>query len=387
MQLVLTARILFVLLAVSAVPASAADIVLRFGSVNTEGTAPYDQALVPIVRTIQQESGGRIEVALKPIGGYGKPADLFNMVERGDIEMAAAVQGYNPGRFPQSSVMELPFMFPNAVSGTEAIMSLYKEGLLSEDYASVKVLSLYTLPPYPIFTTGKKIQTVRDFRGLRMRTPSITVGLALAKLGAVPLGIPLNTIGDSIASGYVDAISYGFDSTTTTKGVGGKVLSDQLSVVIDAQLAAPALMVIMNRAKWDALPDDLKAILEKHGVELALTSARVRDAQEAVSKKKIQSDPRFTALNFSDEQRLELQRLTAPAVQEWKANMAKLGIDGDRLYKRAIELIQRKVAEHATGVIHQETTNHIVAIAKSFTNQSIRCKEQAGIFDCTASKH
>jgi len=159
-------------------------------------------------------------------------------------------------------------------------MSLYKEGLLSEDYASVKVLSLYTLPPYPIFTTGKKIQTVRDFRGLRIRTPSITVGLALAKLGAVPLGIPLNTIGDSIASGYVDAISYGFDSTTTTKGVGGKVLSDQLSVVIDAQLAAPTLMVIMNRAKWDALPDDLKAILEKHGVELALTSARVRDAQE-----------------------------------------------------------------------------------------------------------
>jgi TRAP-type transport system periplasmic protein len=345
MQLVLTARILFVLLAVSSAPASAADIVLRFGSINTEGTAPYDQALVPIVRAIEQESGGRIEVALKPIGGYGKPADLFNMVERGDIEMAATVQGYNPGRFPQSSVMELPFMFPNAVSGTDAIMSLYKEGLLSEDYASVKVLSLYMLPPYPIFTTGKKIQTVRDFRGLRMRTPSITVGLALAKLGAVPLGIPLNTIGDSIASGYVDAIAYGFDSATTTKGVGGKVLSDQLNVVIDAQLAAPALMVIMNRAKWDALPDDLKAILEKRGVELALTSARVRDAQEAVSKKKIQNDPRFTALNFSDEQRLELQRLTAPAVQEWKANMAKLGIDGDRLYKRAIELVQRyKVA-------------------------------------------
>jgi TRAP-type C4-dicarboxylate transport system substrate-binding protein len=345
MQLVPIARVLFVLLAVSSAPASAADIVLRFGSINTEGTVAYDQALVPIARAIEQESGGRIEVALKPIGGYGKPADLFNMVERGDIEMAATVQGYHPGRFPQSSVMELPFMFPNAVSGTEAIMSLYKEGLLSEDYASVKVLSLHMLPPYPIFTTGKKIQTVKDFRGLRMRTPSITVGLALAKLGAVPLGIPLNTIGDSIASGYVDAIAYGFDSTTTTKGVGGKVLSDQLSVVIDAQLAGPALMVIMNRARWDALPDDLKAILEKRGVELALTSARVRDAQEAVSKKKIQSDPRFTALNFSDEQRLELQRLTAPAVQEWKANMAKLGIDGDRLHKRAIELIQRyKVA-------------------------------------------
>ncbi len=339
------ACVVLVLFAVRSEPVHAADIVLRLGSINTEGTAPYDQALVPFVRAVEEESGGRIEIALKPIGGYGKPADLFNMVERGDIEMAATVQGYNPGRFPQSSVMELPFMFPNAVAGTEAMMSLYREGLLSDDYASVKVLSLYVLPPYPIFTTGKKIQSVRDFRGLRMRTPSITVGLALAKLGAVPLGIPLNTIGDSIASGYVDAIAYGWDSTTTTKGVGGKVLSDQLSVVIDAHLAAPALMMVMNRAKWEALPNDLKAILEKRGVDLAMTSARVREAQETITRKRLQSDPRFTALTFSDEQLAELQRVTAPAVQEWKVNMTKQGIDADRLYKRAIELIQRyKVA-------------------------------------------
>ena len=203
-------------------PASAAEVVLRFGSINTENTAPYDQVLVPFQKAVEEESEGRIEVALKPLGGYGKPAELFTMVEKGAIEMAASVQGYHPGRFPQSSVMELPFMFENSISGTSAMMSLYKEGLLDKDYASVKVLGLYVLPPYPIFTTGKKIQSVKDFRGLRMRTPSTTVGVALAKLGAVPLGIPLNMIGDTIASGYVDAIAYGWDSTTTTKGVAGK---------------------------------------------------------------------------------------------------------------------------------------------------------------------
>ena len=236
---------------VASFPALAADVVLRFGSINTENTAPYDQVLVPFAKAVEEESGGRIEVALKPLGGYGRPAELFTMVEKGTIEMAASVQGYHPGRFPQSSVVELPFMFENAIAGTSAI---YKEGLLDKDYASVKVLGLYVLPPYPIFTTGKKIQSVKDFRGLRMRTPSTTVGVALAKLGAVPLGIPLNMIGDTIASGYVDAIAYGWDSTTTTKGAGGKVLSDQLKVVIDAQLAAPALMIVMNRATWDSMP-------------------------------------------------------------------------------------------------------------------------------------
>ena len=160
-------------------------------------------------------------------------------------------------------------MFDNSASGTEAMMTLYKEGLLDKDYASVKVLGLYVMPPYPIFTTGKKIQSVRDFRGLRMRTPSTTVGGALAKLGAVPLGVPLNMIGDTIASGYVDSIAYGWDSTTTTRGAGGQFLIDQLSVAIDARLAAPTLMIVMNRAKWDAMPDDLKKIIEKHGSSLA----------------------------------------------------------------------------------------------------------------------
>jgi TRAP-type C4-dicarboxylate transport system substrate-binding protein len=340
-----TARLLLAFLAIPFAPAQAADIVLRIASTNVEGSVPYDKVLVPFARALEEDSGGRIEVALKPIGGYGKPAELFSMVERGDIEIAATVQGYSSGRFPQSSVMELPFLFPDAVSGTQAIMSLYREGLLSEDYASVKVLALYMQPPFPIFTTGKTIQSLRDFRGLRMRAPSITVGLALAKLGAVPLGIPLNAIGDAVASGYVDAISYGWDLMAITKGAGGKPLSDQLSVGIDAQLASPALMVVMNRTTWEKLPDDLKAVVEKHGAEFALTSARLREVQEAVAKKKLQSDPRFTSLNFSDEQRLELQGMMAPAIQEWKASMAKLGIDGDRLYRRAIELIQRyKVA-------------------------------------------
>jgi TRAP-type C4-dicarboxylate transport system substrate-binding protein len=322
-----------------------AEFVLRFGSINTEGTVAYDQVLVPFARAIEEESKGRIEVALKPIGGYGKPVELFPLVEKGDIEIAASVQGYHPGRFPQSSVMELPFMYENSIAGTEAMMSLYKEGLLAKDYASVKVLALYVLPPYPIFTTGKKIESVRDFRGLRMRTPSTTVGVALAKLGAVPLGIPLNMMGDTIAGGYLDAIAYGWDSVTTAKGANNKPILDQLKVAVDARLAAPALMIVMNKAKWEALPADLKTIIDMHASELAVASARLRESQEAVTKKKLQSDPRLTSLAFTDEQRAELQRVTAPAIQEWKTGMAKLGIDSEKLYARARELIQQyKVA-------------------------------------------
>ena len=59
-------------------------------------------------------------------------------------------------------------------------------------------------------------------------------------------------------------------------------------------------MVVMNKAKWDALPADLKAIIDKHAAELSDGSARIREDMEAVSKKKMQADPRFTSLDIHD---------------------------------------------------------------------------------------
>ena len=40
-------------------PASAADIVLRFGSINTENTTAYDQVLLPFAKAVEEESGGQ----------------------------------------------------------------------------------------------------------------------------------------------------------------------------------------------------------------------------------------------------------------------------------------------------------------------------------------
>jgi TRAP-type C4-dicarboxylate transport system substrate-binding protein len=321
--------------------AQAADFVLRFGSINLSGTPAFEQVLAPFAHKVEEASGNRIEVALKPMGGYGKPADLFNMTERGDIEIAATVQGYNPGRFPRSSVMELPMMFDTAKGGTEAMWKLYKEGLIDQDYASVKVLGLYVLPPYGIFTSGRSMQTARDLRGMRIRTPGPTVGLALARLGMIPLGIPVDMIGESLSNGTVDAITYGWDSLTTSKGVGDGRLIDLVKVAINVNFAAPALMVVMNRAKWEALPPDLQAVIEAHAGALTHGNAQLRDEGEAATKARMNADPKFVKVTLTDETRADIEKAVTPAIADWKASMTRQGIDGERLYARARELVRQ----------------------------------------------
>lgn len=319
----------------------AAEHTLRFASINASGTAAFDNILLPFARALDGGSDGKLQVDLKPLGGYGKPVDLFPMVERGEIEIAGTVQGYHAGRFPQSSVMELPLMYDTAVAGTQVMNALLKEGLLDADYASVKVLALYVLPPYGIFSATKPVAQLRDLRGMRVRAPSTTVGMALARMGMIPLGVPLNLIGESLASGTVDAITYGWDSLTTTKGVNDKPLTEQVSVLVDANFAAPALMVVMNRAVFDRLDPALQALVEREARGLAMASARLRDEAEAATKRRLAADSRYRVVTLSEAQRSEMEKLITPAVNDWKAGMARQGLDGEKLYARARALGQQ----------------------------------------------
>ena len=126
--------------------------------------------------------------ALGGLGKFGRPTELFKMAEEGLVDIASTVQGYMPGRFPRSSVMELPLIYDTAEAGTRALWQLYEDGLLGSEYDSVKVLALYVLPPYAILTANADVTSLRDLRGLRLRAPSLTVGFGLARLGAPLVG-------------------------------------------------------------------------------------------------------------------------------------------------------------------------------------------------------
>jgi TRAP-type C4-dicarboxylate transport system substrate-binding protein len=238
-------------------------------------------------------------------------------------------------------VVELPLIFDNSETGNKVMATLFSEGLLGNEYASMKVLALYTSPPYGLLTTGKKVATLKDVRGLRVRSPGATVGLALAKLGAIPIGLPVSQMGDAIAKGIVDAIAFSMDSALGTKGAGDKYVSEQLSVAVDMRFAAPAQMVVMHPATWEALPSDLKAMIERDSAAFVSEGGKWRDAAEEKARRKFQADPRYTYLPYSQNLHDELQEAMAPVYEDWKANLAKQGIDGEHLLSRARELARQ----------------------------------------------
>jgi TRAP-type transport system periplasmic protein len=327
--------------------AKAEEVTLRMATINAANTRAFKQVQEPWARELEGASQGRIKVDLRGSGegGFGKPAELLGLVEKGDIEIAYTVPGYTPGRFPRTTVAELPLVFRTAEEGTRAIWGLYQEGLLDKEYDNLKVLSLTTNVPVSIFGSSKTVASLKDFRGLRVRVASPTTGLALGRLGAVPVGMPVNLIGESIANGMVDAIAFGWDALETTPGLPGKLLLDQLNTALEGEFGGLALMVVMNKKAYDAMPKDLQTVVAQHsGAALSMAMAKDRDVNEAAAKQRLQAGKRLASASLSIEERAQVATLVAPVVEQWKKSMAGQGIDGGKLLSRMQELVNQKSA-------------------------------------------
>ena len=336
----LSGAIAATLLSLAAAAAEAPEVALRFATINTAATSTFKLGLVPWAETLARESDGRLKVELGTLNQLGKPAELLPKLERGEIDMAQVVQGYFPGRFPRSEVIELPLMHASAVSGSAALWQMLEEGLLAEEYKNLKVLALFVLPPYGIYLAEHKVESPRDLRGVSVRAPSQVMGAAFDRLGMVPLGLPFNISGDYIAQGEIEAVSLTWDTLTSTPAPGNTFLIDHVKHGLDLRFAAPAQAMLMNKARFDALPEEFKALIDKHsGREFSRRLARLRDQADAEAKARFMAEPGKQVVELTPEQRSEVAQRVEPTVAQWVADMQAKGIDGAALVARARALI------------------------------------------------
>jgi TRAP-type C4-dicarboxylate transport system substrate-binding protein len=322
--------------------ARAADVVtLRVAAINAAQTRSFTDMMVPWARQIEAQSGGRFKVELGGLGQYGKPNQLLDLMEKGQIEIVSSVPSYYGTRFPLSSVMEMPLLYDTGEQGTKIAWELYKEGLIAPDYKGFKVLALYSSMPYGIFSAIGPIKTLRDLRGLRVRAPGLSVGLALGRLGMIPMGMSTDMASATLSQGLMDGMSYSYDAGMSTPGEKGTLL-DQMKYLVDARLAGPLAMVIMTQALYDRLPADLQQVIDHNsGVETSLRFAHMRDGWENEARSTMQADSNHVSIALSAEQRAEMKRRVAPVIEDWAATLSQQGVDGPELMLRARDIASK----------------------------------------------
>jgi len=212
--------------------------------------------LKPWAKGLEEASDGRIKIEhFDAMALGGRPPELMDQARDGVVDMAMTVVGYTPGRFPRTEVFELPFMMTNPVATAAAYWEMVESDWQSNEYKDVKVLGAWVHGPGVVHTQDG-VSSLEDMKGLTMRGPTRIINDLLSELGAEPVGMPLPAIPEALSKGVVKGTVIPWEVTTAIRL--SELVGNHTEFSGDEALYTAAIVLVMNKAKYDAMPDDLK---------------------------------------------------------------------------------------------------------------------------------
>lgn len=317
--------------------ANAADLVLKYNRW-LPPTHPQDvEGLLPFFEEVARVTEGRVRI--EPTTSSLAPAPRqMEAVQNGVFDVAYSGQSLTPGLFPLADAVALPFIGDSAEAIGVAYWRTHNKFFAgTEKYPGVHLLTLTAVAPYHVYTIEKKIETIDDFAGLKLRsTGAISPRIAEA-IGAVPVPINLTEMYDALSKKILDGALNNDDQMRAF----GVIEFVKNRLAIPGGLLGTPLYLVINEAKWNQIsPEDQKAIMELAGEKLGAKLGRLADISAAQGVK--QMEAQGTVLTTASDQLMgELKSRLKPIEDEWVAKAKELGVDGSA----ALDMMRKVAAE------------------------------------------
>ena len=339
MRLATFAASLLLATAALAAPAAAAEVTLRVQHFLPPNSATQIDLLGPWKERLERESNGRIAIEIYPLMQLGgKAPQLYDQARDGVVDVVWTLPGYSAGRFPIASVFELPFMAGNATTNSQAVQE-FGELYLAEEFGEVHPLLWHAHGPGEIHVREKEIRRMEDMAGLKIRAPSRLIGEALDALGATSVFMPVPQVPEQISKGVIDGAVLPFEVTRSLKIP--ELVKSHTVLGGPRGLYTAVFFLGMNKAVWDGLPDDLKAIVNAAGgVPEAERIGALWDQREKEGlQEAIDAGNTIIYLDAAETQRWVEK--TQPVTDKWIADMNAAGHDGAKYLAEALRLIDK----------------------------------------------
>jgi TRAP-type C4-dicarboxylate transport system substrate-binding protein len=303
--------------------------------------APQHAKVVePWCEKLAKESNDRLKCQIYPAMQLGgAPPQLYDQARDGVADIILVLAGYSANRFPKMEVFELPFMMTNAEATSHAAWDFYQSSA-KDEFAETHLLATFVHGPGNIYTAKKKIESLSDFRGLKLRAPTRQTNKLLAMMGATPVGMPVPAVPEALSKGVIDGAVIPYE-------VGPAIKMNELAKHIaetdrshNAMYTAVFLLA-MNKAKYDALPADLKKILDANsGGDVSAQFGKTMSEADAPAKEVMKSSG--VEINVIPSAELaKWQKASANLDDAWAKDMDGKGADGKALLKSARDLIAK----------------------------------------------
>ena len=204
---------------------------------------------------LESRTGGRIKVRYFPGGSLLKAPAVIKGIEKGIVDIGFSHIEYTPGRFPVMEAAEMPLGYPSGWVANQ-IMNDFYNTFRPKEFEDFRVMWFHANTPSMLMTV-KAVRTLEDMKGLTIRAPAI-LGEVIKALGGTPAPTPVMETYDAIAKNVLQgAFVGGGEAKNLRFGEVVKYITDSWRVG-----NSYPFYVVMNKQKYNSLPQDIKEIFD-----------------------------------------------------------------------------------------------------------------------------
>ncbi|SEP72383.1 TRAP transporter substrate-binding protein [Thalassovita taeanensis] len=323
----------------SPVAASAQEVTLTLHQFLPPVATVPKHILKPWAARVEEAAGGKLKIQhYDAMALGGRPPDLMDQAIDGVADMIMTVVGYTPGRFPKTEVFELPFMMTDPIATSKAFQELVETDLQEGEYKDLKVLGAWVHGPGVVHTKDG-VTKLEDLQGKKLRGPTRVISDMLGELGATPVGMPLPAIPEALSKGVIDGTVIPWEVTPSIRLT--ELVTHHTEFGGKEALYTATIVLVMNRAKYESLPDDIRGAIDaESGQKLAEFAAQVMyDKDKPGRDIAVKAGNDIVVLDEAEVARWKEK--AQPVIARWVADMDSKGIDGAALIEQAKGLIAK----------------------------------------------
>jgi TRAP-type C4-dicarboxylate transport system substrate-binding protein len=229
---------------------------------------------------LQRLSGGKFTADIVPFDRAGVPGiEMMRLLQLGVVPFGTTLMSSLSAQFPQFTAPDLAGLNPDIASlkTTLAAFRPFLEKSLRDQHG-IEALAIYTYPAQVLFCK-KGLSGLGDLAGRRIRVSSVGQADFVGSLGGVAVNVALADLMSNLQNGNVECAITGAMSGNT---LGLHTITSHLYAM---PLTWGLAIFGANRAAWEALPPDMRALLRRElpKLEAAIWEESERDTTAGIA--------------------------------------------------------------------------------------------------------
>ncbi len=300
--------------------------------------ASTTKAFEEMASQLKTDTGGEVDITVLPGKAVVGATETIDAIKNGLLDGQYTAPTYFAGKDPAMAVLgDTLSAYPDSATrdrwfseggGLELARALYaKHGLQF-------ICPVYW--PSEQIPSTKPINSVADFKGLKMRAPGGTPSDLLSRAGASLVKMGVGESVTAMETGVLDATDLANIGLNVALGMHNKA---KFSILARHSMAVTEFS--MSKTKWDALSAGNQAKVEKACNDMSAKLKATLTAEDEAAAKKAKDELGVTFIEFGEEDAATFRQMLTEVWKDWAAKSpdAKAIIESHQAFMKKLGLL------------------------------------------------